>query len=45
MFILLNFTVEYSAWNDIDTWTSGSTPWIIAALTAGLAVLLRYALR
>jgi hypothetical protein len=23
MFILLNFTVEYSPWNHIDTWTVG----------------------
>ena len=43
MLTLLHITVEYSAWNDIDTWTSGSTPWIIAGIIVGIAVLLGYA--
>jgi hypothetical protein len=42
--ILLNTSIEYHAWNDIDAWT-GNSIWILLAI-AGVVVLgVAYVLR
>jgi hypothetical protein len=42
--ILLNTTIEYRVWNDIEAWT-GNSLWILVAIAGVVVLCLAYALR